>query len=61
LVVFVGVNVPVIVEVPASPKSNCELLDAIDTTAVSLEAYVQVPVADVVATVGAAIVAFASP
>jgi len=38
LVVLLGVNVPVIVVEPASPKSSWVLLAAICTTAVSLEA-----------------------
>ena len=59
--VFVGVNVAVIVAEPAFAKSSWEPPPAIVTTEVSLEAYAHVPVADVVATVGAVIVAFTSP
>ena len=50
-----------IVAEPALPKSSWELLAAICTTAVSLDTYVHEPVADVVATVGAVMLAFASP
>ncbi|MFM7964110.1 MAG: hypothetical protein ACKPBF_09135, partial [Actinomycetota bacterium] len=61
LVVLLGVNVPVIVAEPALPKSSWVLLAAICTTAVALDTYVHEPVADVVATVGAVMLAFASP
>jgi hypothetical protein len=59
LAVSVGVNVAVTVADPASPKSSCQ--PAIDTTESALEMYAHVPVADVVAIVGAEIFAFASP
>ena len=49
----------VITDVPVSPKSN-ELPDTVTTDVVADE-YAHVPVADVVATVGAVIVEFASP
>jgi hypothetical protein len=58
-VVLLGVNVAVITDVPVSPKSN-ELPDTVTTDVVADE-YAHVPVADVVATIGAVIVAFASP
>ena len=57
--VLLGVNVAVITDVPASPKSNEP--PEIATTEVVADAYAQVPVAAVVATLGAVIVAFASP
>jgi hypothetical protein len=57
--VLLGVNVAVIVEVPALPKSKS--LPDTATTEASEDAYDHVPVAAVVATVGATIDAFASP
>jgi len=53
------VNVAVTTDVPASPKSNEP--PEIATTEVVADEYAHVPVAAVVATVGAVIVAFASP
>ena len=52
-------NVAVITDVPALPKSNWPAETV--TTDVVADEYVHVPVAAVVATVGAVIVAFASP
>jgi hypothetical protein len=58
-VVFDGVNVAVISEVPAFPKSRSD--PEIVTTDVVADEYAHVPVAAVVATVGAVIALFASP
>jgi hypothetical protein len=58
-VVLLGVKVAVITDVPALPKSN--ELPEIATTDVVADEYIQVPVAAVVATVGAVMVAFESP
>jgi hypothetical protein len=58
-VVLLGVNVAVTTDVPALPKSNWP--PEIVATEVVADEYAHVPVADVVATVGAVIVAFASP
>ena len=52
-------KVAVITDVPALPKSN--ELPEIATTDVVADEYIQVPVAAVVATVGAVMVAFESP
>ncbi len=57
--VFDGVNVAVTTELPAFPKSKS--VPEIATTEVVADEYVQVPVAAVVATVGAVIALFASP
>jgi hypothetical protein len=58
-VVFDGVKVAVTTELPAFPKSKSD--PEIDTTDVVADEYVHVPVAAVVATVGAVIARFASP
>ena len=57
--VLVGVKVAVMTDEPASPKSNW--LPEIATTDVVADEYPQVPVAAVVATLGAVMVMFASP
>jgi hypothetical protein len=57
--VFDGVNVAVISEVPAFPKSRSD--PEIDITDVVADEYVHVPVAAVVATVGAVIALLTSP
>ena len=57
--VLLGVNVAVMTDEPASPKSNS--LPVIVTTEVVADEYDQVPVAAVVATVGAPIVELVAP
>ena len=57
--VFDGVKVAVTTELPAFPKSKSDPETA--TTEVLADEYVHVPVAAVVATVGAVIARFASP
>jgi hypothetical protein len=59
LVVLLGVNVAVMTDDPALPKSNAPLV--IVTTEVAAEEYVHVPVAAVVATLGETMDAFAAP
>jgi hypothetical protein len=59
LVVLLGVNVAVMTDEPTSPKSNS--LPATATTEGLADEYDQVPVAEVVATVGAAIVELVAP
>jgi hypothetical protein len=58
-VVLLGVNVAVITDDPALPKSNAPLVMA--TTEVAAEEYVHVPVAAVVPTLGATIVELLAP